>query len=225
MGLDISVCKIVKPKKEEDLYYFSLIDDEGNYRNRFPEWTKQFESTVTEKWYDWKKFKEDTGIDINNCRWLGESYNENGSFMEVWPLEYGEYPIIENFKIGEDENGPKYDWDKYDEVRKEHTITIDLEKVPVYDKEIKVLYYIEVGYQRKGLNEKFYEDYENGKIGYFVWDKKELQRYKKEYCDKAHEYVYPSGEKSGKMIYPKLNFQRSIIDNFEQDKCVVTFDW
>ena len=104
-------------------------------------------------------------------------------------------------------------------------IKIDLKKVPTYEKKIKVLYYDEVGYQRKGLNAKFYDDYENGKIGYFVWTKAELERYKQEYCDEPHEYIYPNGTKSGDMVYPKENFQRNIINNFTEGEDCVIFDW
>ena len=43
-------------------------------------------------------------------------------------------------------------------------------------------------------------------IGYFVWDKKELMRYKTDYA-----------------INPK-EFQKNIFDNFEEN-CVCTFDW
>ena len=105
------------------------------------------------------------------------------------------------------------------------SIKIDLEKVPLKEKSIKVLPIEEVGYQRKGLNGKFYDDYEAGKIGYFVWTKAELERYKEEYCDEPYEYVYPNGEKSGDMIYPKLDFQRHIIDHFTEGEDCVTFDW
>ena len=219
MGLDITVYKILKerPKKDNDgfeLDYFKLIDDEGNYKNSFPEWTKQYEHIVTEKWYDWDKYKEETGIDINQMDWHGESYGKDGCFMTVAPKdkEYPEYHEGDN-------------WDEYQKKLNEVQIKIDLTKVPLKEKEIKVLYREEVGYQRKGLNSQFYKDYQDGKIGYYVWNKKELQRYKKDYCDKAYEYIYPSGEKSGQIIHPKLDFQRNIIDTFIEGECVTTFSW
>lgn len=222
MGLDISVCKIIKEKNKN--YYFRLIDDEGNYQNKFPAWTKQYENTITENWYDWKKYKEQTGIDINECSWHGESYGPDGCFMQLWPNSAGKYPEPEDFKIGKDENGDIYDWDKYEAALAEHQIKVDLEKVPTYKKKIKVLYYKEIGYQRKGLNSKFYSDYDNGDIGYFVWTKSELLRYKRDYCDNKYEYIYPNGDPSGHYIYEKRDFQRNIIDKFEKH-CCVTFDW
>lgn len=177
----------------------SLVDDAGNYENDFPEWTKAFESDQTENWFDWQKYKEQTGIDLDQCDWHGEEYSERGCFMTVSP--------------------------KGVECTDETKIEIDLEKVPTYEKALKVLFYSEVGYQRKGLNGKFYEDYEAGKIGYFVWTKAELERYKQDYCDEPYEYVYPNGEKSGKMVYPKDSFQKNIIDNFVEGSDCVTFDW
>lgn len=219
MGLDISVCKIVKEKNDQERY-FRLIDDDGNYKNDFPSWTKEFEDTFTETWYDWKKLKEETGIDIDNCEWHGEEYSEKGAFMKLWPKEFGEYPNIEDFKIGEN----KYDFDAYEKKCDEHIIILDLRTVPTFKKEIRILWYDEVGYQRKGLNRKFYSDYRDGKIGYFVWTKKELLRYKRDYCDKKYEYIYPSGKPSGEYVYEKRNFQRNIIDNFGEH-CCVTFDW
>ena len=146
--------------------------------------------------------------------------------MVVWDLNFGKQPELEDFKIGFAEDGTQqYDIDEYYKQLGLHSIEINLDKVPVYDKEISVIFYEEIGYQYKGLNSKFYEDYENGKIGYFVWDKKELQRYKKEYCDKVHEYVFPNDKKSGEIAHPKFDFQRNIIDNFKEKECCVTFDW
>ena len=75
---------------------------------------------------------------------------------------------------------------------------------------MKVLYTEEVGYQRKGLNGKFYDDYEEGKIGYYVWDKKELERYKQDYCDSDEA---------------KDNFQHNIIDKFVDGEYVARFSW
>jgi len=202
MGLDIMVRKIVrkkgaeKRKAKDNGDYFRLIDeDSGKYENNFPEWTKPFIDEITEKWYDWDKYKEETGIDVLKMTWCSESYGKEGCFL-----------TLEN---PEDEK----------------EITIDLEKVPTKKVKIKVIFYEEVGYQRKGLNSQFYDDYDDGKIGYFVWDLKELKRYKKDYCDRQHRYIYPNGEKSDFIVTPKKNFQKNIIDNFVQDECVVCFSW
>jgi hypothetical protein len=198
MGLDISVKRIQKKSEDQDSY-LSLVDDSGNYENNFPEWTKTFEQDQTESWYDWQKYKEQTGIDLDQCDWHGEEYSERGCFMTVSP--------------------------KGVECTDETKIVIDLKRVPTYEKALKVLFFSEVGYQRKGLNGKFYEDYEAGKIGYFVWTKAELERYKQDYCDEPYEFVYPNGEKSGKMVYPKDNFQKNIIDKFVEGEDCVTFSW
>lgn len=202
MGLDIMVRKIVrkkgteKTKAKKEGHYFRLIDeDSGKYENNFPEWTKPFIDEVTESWYDWEKYKEETGIDVLKMTWYGESYGPDGCFM-----------ILKN-----------------PEDNKE--FTIDLEKVPNKKVKIKVIFYEEVGYQRKGLNSKFYGDYEEGKIGYYVWDLKELKRYKKDYCDRQHRHIYPNGTKSDYIDTPKKNFQYNIIDKFVQDECVVCFSW
>ena len=217
MGLDISVNRICKKKDSKNDNYFRLIDNDGNYKNEFPSWTKEFETSITESWYDWQKFEKESGIDLNNCEWLGETYDKNGSFLSV---------CQKGIKMPEWNNGEGWkDFDEYLEARDKLIINIDLDKVPIYEKEIKVLYYEEVGYQRKGLNKLFYDDYENGKIGYFVWSKEELEKYKKDYCDEPYEYKYPNGEMSGKLVYPKDNFQRNIIDKFEEGKDCVTFSW
>lgn len=152
---------------------------------------------------------------------MSESYSDDGNFMELWPNKFGKQPDIEDYKIGED----NYNFDAYHAKLDACVIKIDLDKVPLYKKKIKILYIEEIGYQRKGLNNKFYQDYNDGKIGYYVWSKKELQRYKKDYCDKAHEHVWANGEKSGIIDRPKLEFQRNIIDNFIDGECVATFWW
>ena len=62
----------------------------------------------------------------------------------------------------------------------------------------------------KGCNGNFYADYDADKIGYFVWSKSELERYKEDYCDTEETKEY---------------FQHNIIDKFEEGKDCVTFDW
>ena len=215
MGLDICVRKITKTKKGE-FDYFRLVDDDGNYDRRgFPEWTKPFENEITEDWYNWELYKEETGIDIKECDWHGESYGEEGSFMTVSP---------KNVKVPEWDEKKYKSWEEYEEARNKVLIHIDLEKVPTYKKSIKVLYFDEVGYQRKGLNTKFYDDYNEGKIGYFVWTKEELERYKQDYCDEPYEYIFPKGEPA-RTINPKENFQKNIIDNFTEGEDCVIFSW
>ena len=119
--------------------------------------------------------------------------------MELWPKSAGKCPNVSDFEIGED----------YLAIINKHLIKIDLDKVPIYSKSIKVLYWEEVGYQRKGFNNKFYSDYRAGKLGYFVWSKKELERYKQDYCiDEEKEY-----------------FQKYVIDKFIDGKTCCIFSW
>jgi len=219
MGLDITVRRICKREEVDEKYdYFRLVDDEGNYKNDFPEWTKDFETSKVEQCYDWQKYKEETGIDITKCRWIGESYGGEGCcFLEVCPKDA---------KLPEWNDGKGWkDFDNYQEAYDKAVIKIDLEKVPTYEKEVKVLYYKKIGYQRKGLNSNFYDDFKKDKIGYFVWTKAELERYKEDYCDEPYEYRYPNGKMPVTMIYPKQDFQQNIIDNFEEGKDCVTFSW
>lgn len=170
MGLDITVYKITKKKTDN---YFRLIDDELNYYNNFPEWTKEYEKEIEELFDDWDEYKERTGINIYDycismiC----------GDFMECYH---------------KDDNS--------------NVLKINFNDVKEKKVKIKVLYKEEVGYQRKGLNIQFYNDYEAGKIGYYVWNKKELMRYKTDYANNPDE------------------FQENIIDNFSKN-CVCTFDW
>lgn len=198
MGLDITVYKLTKTAKKND-YYFRLVDDDGNYDNHeFPEWAKKFEKTKTESWYDWEKFKNDTGINTEEYEFYMEHASEKGYFLTL-KQKGVELPVW---------NSEKYkSWDEYEAEENKMLLEIDLDKVPTYKKKIKVIYHKEVGYQRKGLNSNFYDDYQNGKIGYFVWTKAELERYKTEYCDNPED------------------FQHNIIDNFVEGEDCVTFDW
>lgn len=200
MGLDITVYKIITkdPTQEWTLddHCFDLVDDDFNYSNPFPEWTKQFEADRIREYYDWKKFGEKQGIDINDYNFVGTDYTDEGPVF-MMRLK-NDRQILKTFNYND---------------------------VPVNPKTIKVLPIKEVGYQRKGLNDKFYEDYENGIIGYFVWTKAELERYLDLYCDEPHEYIYPNGEPAGFIIKPKEDFKKNIIDNFVEGEDCVTFDW
>ena len=198
MGLDICVYRLHKATEEEAKKheYFRLTNqDEDLDEKSFPNWALSLKRAHTEKWYDWKKYKEQTGINMHDYEWREESYSSKGCFMKISNKQTGKL------------------------------LTIDLEKVPLYNQPVSIIGREEIGYQRKGLNDKFYEDYKNGKIGYFVWTKEELERYKEEYCDDPYEYIYPNGEKSGKIVSPKKDFQENIIDNFVEGECCVCFSW
>lgn len=87
------------------------------------------------------------------------------------------------------------------------------ESIPTYTKRDTVAYWLEEGYQRKGLNGQFYQDYRDGKIGYYVYTLDELKRYKEDYCITEENFDY------------KEYFQEQIIDKFVEGECVVSFDW
>lgn len=186
MGLDITVYRIKKlgenfDKENDD---FFTLDEKSN----FPEWTKKFVTKLEQEHYDWDKFKEQTGIDIDTLEWCYTDYGED-DIVSYYTDADGNDVVIKNSEIP---------------TRKQMDDVIGIE---------------EIGYQRKGLNSKFYEDYDNGKIGYFVWTKAELERYKQEYCDEKASYY------NGEEYSPRDNFQRNIINNFEEGKDCVTFDW
>lgn len=202
MGLDITVHRLLSEPKDKN-NYFRLTDENGNYKeSRFPEWTKPLEREVTEDWYDWDLYKEKTGIDIDT--------------LEIGMISYGEKSIMtaypKDMKLFERSSE---NYDQYRAELKKNEIVIDLSTVPLKKVTVKVVYYEEVGYQRKGLNPNFYSDYENDKIGYFVWSKEELERYKREYCDEQSDYY----------DHPKEAFQKNIIDKFQEGTDCVTFDW
>lgn len=181
MGLDITVYRLKKLQEQEDNSNFFTVE---NIKN-LPEWSKSFITKREQEYYDWNKFKEESGIDAVSLQWRGEEYSEKGCFL-----------YLKNKETDEE-------------------ITVDLEKVPTYKQLDDVIGIEEVGYQRKRLNHKFYEDYEKGKIGYFVWSKRELERYKEEYCDEVNSFGGNAKE----------HFQKNIIDNFIEGKDCVTFDW
>lgn len=172
MGLDISVYKITKEKQP---YYFRMVDENLNYHNDFPEWTKEFEQELDEKYIDWDEYVERNRLDLKKLRIVMEKCGPEGYFKAY----YGEARI---------------------------PLTILYSDLKEKIVKIKVLYRKEVGYQRKGLNDLFYDDYCADKIGYFVWSKENLKEYKTKYAENP-QY-----------------FQENIIDNFDEN-CVCTFDW
>lgn len=203
MGLDIYVKRICKKEESKGKYdRFSLVDNDGSYLNIFPSWTRNFETVITEKLYDYKKYKEETGLDIDEYNILNASYGAEDNYLEVVPKNV-ELPMWNGGEGWKDNK-------EYQEAYEKIITKINLDNFPTYDKEIKVVYYKEIGYQRNGFNSRFYDDYRNEKIGYFVWDKNELERYKNDYC--YDDFV-------------KEHFQRYIIDNFEEGKDCVTFNW
>lgn len=198
MGLDISVYKLIKldsEEKKESHEFLRMTDYDGNRINNFPEWTKDFETDYEQGYYDWIAYRDKTGIDVTKLYFRMESHEENGNFM---------------FFSKNNNDTTDDDW-----------VQINLDDVPIVKKSIKIIGFEEIGYQRNGLNYKFYDDYTEGKIGYYVWSKKELERYKNEYCDEDH----PSEYDRHYMVTPKADFQENIIDVFTEGENVVCFDW
>jgi hypothetical protein len=168
---------------------------------------KKYEHTITEQWYDWDSYKEQTGFDYDSYVLLEQC----GSKRTMYPNDIKD-PCED---ATEDERDA---W--YNEVERK-SIEIDLREVPKKSVDVRVIYRDEIGYQRKGLNHKFYQDYDDGKIGYFVWSKDELGRYKRDYCDEDHVSEYDRHY----FCTPKQDFQESIIDTFVEGECCVCFDW
>lgn len=194
MGLDISVERFVTEPVDEDQYYkLWKMNNNGDIELNnfdFPEWVLAKKSTKKFIINDWAKYKEQTGHDVLN----------DYSMRMLGPVGKGETEDDEKYGyvLGANKEGiePKQ-------------LIICADDIPQYETELPVVYYTEVGYQRKGLNGQFYQDYEDGKIGYFVWTKAELERY-------LDDYVEPDR---------KEYFKANIVDVFEDGKDVCSFDW
>lgn len=195
MGLDIDVRKILaKPRNKND--YFRLIDDNGKYKNDFPEWTKRYERTKTETWFDWEKYKEKTGVDVGKYYVYMESYDGDKGFALLYP---------ENVTLPEyDENT---DYDEYQKQLDAVLVRINHKDVPKKKVRIKVLYYDEVGYLRGGMNSTFFKECDNEDAEVYLWTSAELLEYKKKYCSDPD------------------NFQRNIINRFTNGEDVVYINW
>lgn len=215
MGLDIMVYRIRKtaPKNKEK-EYFRLIDDDGNYKNEFPEWTKGFEKTKTETWFDWEKYKEKTGIDVNKLivweEYLGGL--ENG-YIKFYPEELAK----EEPQTGATDEEVEKWLDKVEA----NFVTVMYKDIPTKKVKIKILYREEIGYQRKGLNDKFYEEHKDAYGDYIAWTKKELEHVLEVGCDEDHQSEYDRHY----ICTPKADFKENIIDPFVEGECCVWFNW
>ena len=193
MGLDIYVYRLKKATDadKENHNYMRLIDEEtGEYSDcGFPDWALKLKTEHTEQWYDWDLYKKQTGINVKDLELVAFGENSNGVCVFTY----------------KDKNG--------------NEIEIPEVSVSLYDKKIFIIGEEEVGYQRKGFNNKFYEDYEAGKIGYYIWSKKELERYKEDYCEDV--ITFPNGD----TLDLKKYFQEHIIDKFVEGECYACFSW
>lgn len=254
MGLDITVCRAFRTEDKKFNYSnlnstnhcYPLTDEEVKAVEKSP--ISKFISKRINTYLD---FKKTIVGDRNRYWWSGAEYSSEGAFHNFEDLKHELYDLKvricdkadKNIKFTDAEKelirkyGFKGDY-KEKNAQGEFTyqplctflynavkIRLNEEDIPRFEKEVNVLYGEEVGYQRKGLNGNFYDDSDDGKIGYFVFTKAELERYKDEYCDEPHEYVYSNGEKTGIMMYPKDDFQKNIIDPFVEGEMFVTFDW
>lgn len=187
MGLDIYVRRIIKPNKRsinnED--YLSMIDDDYNYCDkRFPLWVHKFETTHIEELYDWRAYNQKYNIDINEMEWCRSGNDDEGAYCH-WFIKDSSIDSNEYIKVKDDD-------------------------IPISEKEIKIICYKEISYQRKGLNNKFYDDVENGIIDTLVWTRKELDKYMLKYCDSNEA---------------KEMFKSNIIEPFIEGKDCVYFSW
>lgn len=192
MGLDIYVFRLRKATDADknNKNYIRLTDNNGEYNDRgFPDWALKLKTDHIEQWYYWDLYEKQTGINVKDLEWVSFGANQDG--ICVWKYD--------------DKNG--------------NVIEIPEASVPLYDKKVFIIGEEEIGYQRKGFNDKFYEDYRAGKIGYYVWSKKELERYKEDYCEDI--VTYPNGDT---FDYKKY-FQEHIIDKFVEGECYACFDW
>ncbi|MFI4963681.1 MAG: hypothetical protein ACHP6H_07500 [Legionellales bacterium] len=73
----------------------------------------------------------------------------------------------------------------------------------------KILYYNEVGYQRKGMRPEFYEDFENCK-----------DHFERDAVIKAFAYIDP-----GRPDWVRSNFQKNFIDNFIEGESIFCVSW
>ena len=151
----------------------------------FPEWTKEFQAV---RYVDNK-------LDFDNYK------EETGvDLSNIAPLKC------------------YIDQDKHSHVVynvEQEPVDIDMYYFPRKSVTETVIYYTEVGYQRRGVNKRFYDDCRLGIVKSMIWTKAELEDFMEKYCDDTEYYDGP--------ITNRENFKKNIVDNFEEGKCAVTF--
>lgn len=183
----ISLYKIInlddRPINSEYDDFVRLIDNITDYNFAdygFPAWVKRFYTPYKDELYDWEKYKEQTGINVPSLECVALYGNS-----DMKPV--ADFIDKENNKV-----------------------TIELDNVPLYYKDITILCYNQLAYQEIEFNDKFLEYYETVKkieSGFYVWTKKELEQYKNEYC----------------VLDEKDRFQKYIIDKFTEGEDCVCF--
>lgn len=193
MGLDITVYRV----KNEEKTKARKWDDYMHKTEKTPSWVPIFKKQI--QYYDWDKFKEERGIDIDEYEFLNSEFSDKGDFLRVYPksVTLPEWDGKEDYKVFKARRDPLI-------------LEIDLNEVPLIPKYDDIFYVEEIGYQRGGLNRKFYEDSDNGDFESYIWEMKDLQYCKEHYCNTEED---------------KNNFQKNIIDNFTEGECLVSFSW
>ena len=183
----ISLYKVInwddRPINSDYDNFVRLIDNVTDYNFAdygFPEWVKKFYTPYKDELYDWEKYKEQTGIDVSSLECVALYGNS-----DMKPI--ADFIDNENNKV-----------------------TIELDNVPLYYKDITILCYNQLAYQEIEFNDKFLENYEAEKkieSGIYLWTKKDLEQYKNEYC----------------IPDEKDRFQKYIIDKFTEGEDCVCF--
>lgn len=226
MGLDITMYKVIKDNSYNDdtsYYFFADNDEEGiKWMNTFkPTFDDNVFHKTQEEYMDFDKvgFTDDT-CHILCCNYCEKSYYQYiKKDHELYKLYYN---IINtdnraDYKLTDDDIAllQKYEYIVDPEVTiymVVHFIQniaseyLYLDDVPTYMQDGYKLYKEEVGYQRKGMNNAFYEDHD---CNFTVFDKKRLEEiYEKYVKDDCKEY-----------------FKRVILDPFVEGEHFVNFDW
>jgi len=76
----------------------------------------------------------------------------------------------------------------------------------------EVIFFLQKGYQRKGMSGKFYSDFQNDGIYY------DLQSV-------ARAYHYLEGDHISSKQELQINFQKNFIDNFVEGKSIFLISW
>lgn len=158
MGLSVEVVKFNKPNcvDMDSDYYFRLTDDNGNYDDLgFKDWALKKKTEITEQWLDFEKYKEDTGIDIENDYEVDSiHYGDDGYFSELIKKSDGS------------------------------RLKINIDTFPIIEKNISVVCYDTISSISRPFTDDFYDDFDAGKTKRFLWTKEEVMDYFNKYCIK-----------------------------------------
>lgn len=224
MGLDITLYrfkdKVNKGEKRSNYYEHVLEKDEIEGLKKAG-LTKYIKRKVN-SYFDFEKF----GITDEKYEWASTCYNGDAVFKFI-DKSHELYPIYKKIH-----QNPKYVpsekemslLEKYGyEPDKGYTIGGFLYYetplyVEFYGKDIpikkvtdKVIRGNEIGYQRKGLNRRFYDEWKDEQ--YLVIDKERIQYIYDNCCIEDSDYDY------------KEHFKSEILDNFVEGETFCTFSW